>query len=109
LFAGAFSLLRRPAGPTVLPYAPLFRSHAPTVTGRRPAVSPSSIGWCTYFRRVHHPRPRLVAEAASGCHLDRDDRDVETRAADPRDRKSTRLNSSHVKMSYAVFCLKKNN
>src|SRR5690606_41864130 len=29
--------------------------------------------------------------------------------ASPRDRKSTRLNSSHVKISYAVFCLKKNN
>src|SRR5690606_41658253 len=28
---------------------------------------------------------------------------------DPRDRKSTRLNSSHVKISYAVFCLKKKN
>src|SRR5690606_40469874 len=30
-----------------------------------------------------------------------------SRAAAPRDRKSTRLNSSHVKISYAVFCLKK--
>src|SRR5207253_8974242 len=29
--------------------------------------------------------------------------------ADPRDRKSTRLNSSHVAISYAVFCLKKKN
>src|SRR5690606_39977103 len=31
------------------------------------------------------------------------------RAARPRDRKSTRQNSSHVKISYAVFCLQKNN
>src|SRR5438067_7319164 len=31
------------------------------------------------------------------------------RAASPRDRKSTRLNSSHVSISYAVFCLKKKN
>src|SRR5690606_42091089 len=31
------------------------------------------------------------------------------RKLDPRDRKSTRLNSSHVKISYAVFCLKKKN
>src|SRR5436305_12008760 len=30
-----------------------------------------------------------------------------TRCAAPRDRKSTRLNSSHVRISYAVFCLKK--
>src|SRR5690606_41574282 len=32
---------------------------------------------------------------------------LEARHMDGRDRKSTRLNSSHVKMSYAVFCLKK--
>src|SRR5690606_41032927 len=32
-----------------------------------------------------------------------------TVASDPKDRKSTRLNSSHVKISYAVFCLKTNN
>src|SRR3712207_8826991 len=31
------------------------------------------------------------------------------RPADPQDRKSTRLNSSHANISYAVFCLKKNN
>src|SRR5256885_12001840 len=32
---------------------------------------------------------------------------IQTRMADPRDRKSTRLNSSHLVISYAVFCLKK--
>src|SRR5436309_12638892 len=35
------------------------------------------------------------------------DRRAATRAAHAQDRKSTRLNSSHVKISYAVFCLKK--
>src|SRR5215813_12903352 len=34
---------------------------------------------------------------------------VPLQPADPRDRKSTRLNSSHVRISYAVFCLKKKN
>src|SRR5258705_8724455 len=45
------------------------------------------------------PRPRLECGGASGAHPER--------RALPRDRKSTRLNSSHLGISYAVFCLKK--
>src|SRR3712207_3637689 len=44
------------------------------------------------------------------ARLDRDQVDADERDADPRvdeDRKSTRLNSSHANISYAVFCLKK--
>src|SRR5690606_41909728 len=49
--------------------------------------------------RGHRPDPPAVARAA-GCAGG---------GARSRDRKSTRLNSSHVKISYAVFCLKKKN
>src|SRR5207302_4236400 len=51
-------------------------------------------------------RPARLRQAAGGQR--RRDRDRHGRAErPPRDRKSTRLNSSHVKISYAVFCLKK--
>src|SRR5688572_33110155 len=43
---------------------------------------------------------------ARGAHVDRAGADRGVRQ-DPRDRKSTRLNSSHSQISYAVFCLKK--
>src|SRR5699024_11390287 len=50
------------------------------------------------------PDITVVAEAADG-----EEAIVATRETQPEDRKSTRLNSSHVSNSYAVFCLKKNN
>src|SRR5690606_39379906 len=59
--------------------------------------------------------PRTPPESGAhggrrGPHGEHDERGAEQRDADPSgdgDRKSTRLNSSHVKISYAVFCLKK--
>src|SRR3712207_7832011 len=90
-------MIRRPPRSTLFPYTTLFRSagrlaRLPGVDGedplRRPAV-PSS-GLAAGDGRAGDPR-RLR-------HF---------RAADDRDRKSTRLNSSHANISYAVFCLKK--
>src|SRR3712207_8777661 len=46
---------------------------------------------------------------ADGVGWDGQPRDVSVRVADKEDRKSTRLNSSHANISYAVFCLKKKN
>src|SRR5207253_11303028 len=43
------------------------------------------------------------------AHLHRRNQHLEAHLVDEGDRKSTRLNSSHVAISYAVFCLKKNN
>src|SRR5437660_7394795 len=54
-------------------------------------------------RRVRRPRRRLARLRRRAA-----DPRVPRRDA-PRDRKSTRLNSSHVAISYAVFCLKKKN
>src|SRR5204862_6995996 len=52
------------------------------------------------IRRPHAPRPHPAPAPRNPCI--RPDP-----AGDQRDRKSTRLNSSHVEISYAVFCLKK--
>src|SRR5947208_11713543 len=88
-------MLRRPPGPTLFPYATLFRS--------RPAFADairSSLG-----------APDLHVELIVSPDLARDLRAIAAAArasrGGPVDRKSTRLNSSHQIISYAVFCLKK--
>src|SRR3712207_9158428 len=82
-----FLMIRRPPRSTLFPYTTLFRSglELAVPAGTKVAVvGPSGAGKST-----------LVA--------------LLSRLRDPdRDRKSTRLNSSHANISYAVFCLKKN-
>src|SRR2546426_11512461 len=73
-----FLMIRRPPRSTLFPYTTLFRS-----VPRDPPPSPDDAG-------------RLGAG-----------RGLRLRAVDHQDRKSTRLNSSHLVISYAVFCLKK--
>src|SRR5438034_8625965 len=76
-------MIRRPPRSTLFPYTTLFRS-------------PS--------------RGRAAQDRAGGDHdrqLARGDSELAQEAIDGRDRKSTRLNSSHTVISYAVFCLKK--
>src|SRR3712207_8866987 len=83
--------MRRPPRPTLFPYTTLFRSR------REPVLR--ALG-------VERGQP-LVPHAKA----DRGHRPVARaprRAAGRLDRKSTRLNSSHANISYAVFCLKKN-
>src|SRR5207249_11590222 len=63
---------------------------------------PTSTRLCTPFRSVYIPA--LARNSSTFCSLFK----VQILAkATSRDRKSTRLNSSHVSISYAVFCLKK--
>src|SRR5437667_5535728 len=57
--------------------------------------------YTTLFRSVG-PDPLIDLDARGPGHIDREDLFLE-----PTDRKSTRLNSSHITISYAVFCLKK--
>src|SRR5688572_33384571 len=85
-----FLMIRRPPRSTLFPYTTLFRSHPSAV--QRPAHPPRG-----RERRDRHPRDRR-AHGRAGPRRDP--------AARP-DRKSTRLNSSHSQISYAVFCLKK--
>src|SRR3712207_7619576 len=77
-------MIRRPPRSTLFPYTTLFRS------GRED------------LRQRGGP-----ADRPQGCARADERRDVPL--GKPRDRKSTRLNSSHANISYAVFCLKKKN
>src|SRR5687768_18086966 len=84
-------MIRRPPRSTLFPYTTLFRSLAPEVAGELLARGAEALvrdgGRC----RVHADRG-----LSGGLQQRR-----------RRDRKSTRLNSSHGYISYAVFCLKK--
>src|SRR5258707_8420577 len=94
-------MIRRPPRSTLFPYTTLFRSrvHAAVVRARVP--------------RRCVPVP---VDASGHGSADRPAHGDQLRGADPwpdastgtgTDRKSTRLNSSHANISYAVFCLKK--
>src|SRR2546428_6129035 len=85
-------MIRRPPRSTLFPYTTLFRS-----TGREMAVR----GW-------DRPLSSLRLRDRESCGRERGGR-RRGRRLDRGDRKSTRLNSSHDQISYAVFCLKKKN
>src|SRR3712207_8896803 len=96
-------MIRRPPRSTLFPYTTLFRSDVPVgldarVGLRHPAhVAEMRLAAVAELRvdpREVHRHRRL------GCHLTRV-------GGEGKDRKSTRLNSSHANISYAVFCLKK--
>src|SRR2546426_6727154 len=85
-------MIRRPPRSTLFPYTTLFRSRVR----------------CTFFGQVCRENffpqefdPKRIAGIQSNRSL------VDFLISDARDRKSTRLNSSHLVISYAVFCLKK--
>src|SRR3712207_6974510 len=96
-------MIRRPPRSTLFPYTTLFRSdqteHPHGVVSR--GVPGRGINPPEQVTRGFVPRPPQVHRQA----LQRRQR---RRQARP-DRKSTRLNSSHANISYAVFCLKKKN
>src|SRR5256885_10255162 len=77
-------MIRRPPRSTLFPYTTLFRSSVLTASRRKPETP----------RVYHHRVTSSIAVSTAGLRQ-------------LRDRKSTRLNSSHLVISYAVFCLKK--
>src|SRR5256885_7805891 len=85
-------MIRRPPRSTLFPYTTLFRSH-------RARGLPRPVG----VERPHRDHRQI--EAAVERVGERVGGDLGRRVR--RDRKSTRLNSSHLVISYAVFCLKK--
>src|SRR5690349_23139681 len=100
-------MIRRPPSSTLFPYTTLFRSWldcgAAEVLHRRRQVDQS--GRDSTLDDVLDPGIGVRCKDAV-CEAGAQVR--QHRVADPRiDRKSTRLNSSHVEISYAVFCLKK--
>src|SRR3712207_6909430 len=97
-------MIRRPPRSTLFPYTTLFRSRGSDplhVVGR--LAGPRAVP--VRLLRLEGVRAVLRAGPARGAHRQRRDRD--RTAARAQDRKSTRLNSSHANISYAVFCLKK--
>src|SRR5438874_10644711 len=83
-------MLQRPPRPTLFPYTTLFRSKA--LADRTVEENQARV-------RVGLLPPVAVLEAQADA--------ASREEPDTQDRKSTRLNSSHVENSYAVFCLKK--
>src|SRR3712207_7400601 len=88
-------MIRRPPRSTLFPYTTLFRSHPIEAFAYRiehdgkALVYSGDTAACPPLTELARGADLLLAEAAF------------------RDRKSTRLNSSHANISYAVFCLKK--
>src|SRR5947199_4941110 len=78
-------MIRRPPRSTLFPYTTLFRSWS----------CPSSTPKSTSLSAVSWPKALVTPVASSSAIVGQ------------QDRKSTRLNSSHLGISYAVFCLKK--
>src|SRR5258705_7237123 len=88
-------MIRRPPRSTLFPYTTLFRSSSPAL--------------------LHGAHEDLLERGAVRRHRDhtgtcfehRRERGIDVLLGHAQDRKSTRLNSSHLGISYAVFCLKK--
>src|SRR5690606_41550845 len=102
-----FSIIRSPTRSTLFPYTTLFRSFY-SIYKEKQSLKLQS--YTRYIYRIDIVKPRVFRKALKM-------RFVSIRLTKLfyltftyrqfRDRKSTRLNSSHVKISYAVFCLKK--
>src|SRR3712207_7747155 len=93
-------MIRRPPRSTLFPYTTLFRSIS---TLELMALRSKMLGWQTMQRTCACSAAFWIAsEACGGVSM------ITYRLL-VLDRKSTRLNSSHANISYAVFCLKKKN
>src|SRR5438874_6265196 len=89
-------MIRRPPRSTLFPYTTLFRSHIGPYRTMKPLAEVWGAGRARYVlegpAQAAHHAAGMTSWDWSGAQ---------------GDRKSTRLNSSHVEISYAVFCLKK--
>src|SRR3712207_7102206 len=91
-------MIRRPPRSTLFPYTTLFRSAAAQAGPRAQQGE----------RDEREALGEAVSEAVAAGQREEGKGDrVQPQEAQHRDRKSTRLNSSHANISYAVFCLKK--
>src|SRR5690349_22775460 len=88
-------MIRRPPRSTLFPYTTLFRSRIVEI-------------WRHLAELAEHLREARAAEPVlAATQIDQQQHVAVAAQLGRQDRKSTRLNSSHVEISYAVFCLKK--
>src|SRR3712207_7620209 len=102
-------MMRRPPRSTLFPYTTLFRSDGTVGGEQRDACRrPTPDRGCKRQERQHREREdiREPVRESEGANLEIG-REQEAPTRPNEDRKSTRLNSSHANISYAVFCLKK--
>src|SRR3712207_8331300 len=97
-------MIRRPPRSTLFPYTTLFRSEVVTfisLGGRRDDRLRKTLVLAHTFWQLHASKLSTALLVFAPC------RPCEDGTDNHLDRKSTRLNSSHANISYAVFCLKK--
>src|SRR5689334_24857368 len=96
-------MLRQPAGSTLFPYTTLFRSLVPAIKALKvgdPLDEDTEMGPLVSEEQLTRVSGFVDRARKAGAQ-------VLTGGGRIKDRKSTRLNSSHSSISYAVFCLKK--
>src|SRR2546430_3961101 len=92
-------MIRRPPKSTLFPYTTLFRSLVTAYADIREAVGAMRDGALNYLAKpIDLDELLRTVQQVTGV----------AKASPQQDRKSTRLNSSHSQISYAVFCLNKN-
>src|SRR2546430_696812 len=94
-----FLMIRRPPRSTLFPYTTLFRSLLPLLRSRAFLLVCLLSFTCTIIRESFNTWTPVYLRDHLGYSI--------SHSASMRDRKSTRLNSSHSQISYAVFCLQK--
>src|SRR5690242_21316483 len=96
--------MRRPPRSTLFPYTTLFRSWRGNGVGEEDAVIATSYALIFLSKGL---APVLINKLQHGPRGANGNETIGTDWNRHKDRKSTRLNSSHMSISYAVFCLKK--
>src|SRR3712207_7286382 len=99
-------MIRRPPRSTLFPYTTLFRS---LLTVRHATSILVLEDGCITERGTHHDLLEANGSYARLYRLHQTEESAARKRGLTSDRKSTRLNSSHANISYAVFCLKKKN
>src|SRR5205085_8611543 len=101
------SLLTQPIISTLFPYTTLFRSQSPRTTKCRHILNHGVFVRRIFVDDTHCSIAAICAESKPRLGIECRSVGTESVVHEDSDRKSTRLNSSHSQISYAVFCLKK--
>src|SRR3712207_7097187 len=102
-------MIRRPPRSTLFPYTTLFRSASYTLQLERPdRLKKATRPFAFQSRNSNMATEKQIAANRRNAQKSTGPRTLQGKTA-AKDRKSTRLNSSHANISYAVFCLKKKN